>query len=164
MEDYSEMADLLKKLVVISDNSVIPGLVDSAFIKNYGQFYSLLHRESPVYHSILEANTISKNININIFKSSIFVVRDLSKFIEDINNKCSKKYSVNDGIQRWRGQTNSMQNFVNLFDNDFRKSLYSKAWYHKRNETWIGDFKWESLPKSNYSYVNVHMNKGNVNY
>lgn len=158
--------DFIKKTVALVEPQKIIPLVLSAFTKQYSEFFDTAFSNINYDYSFFNEN--SETMNINLLNNCLFVVKDLEKFLIDFNKaltsfnkelKKSSDISLNQGPQAWRGQINSMQNFLNLFDYDFRKSLYHQALYHKNV-----NFNIETLSQRNYSFENIHMNIGNVKW
>lgn len=98
-------------------------------------------------------------VNYNFLSRVIFVVEDLDVLINSL--KGLKENRVNQGIQKWRGQSDSLSNVISVIDNDFRKSLNRHNQYHVN----VGTIPRESLiGRSKFSYQNIHLNIGNVRW
>lgn len=72
-------------------------------------------------------------VQINlVIKKLLFIVQDKEALLKSIFDK---GYNINQGPQQWKGQINSMSNFLNYLYIDYRKLLYnhSKLHYNKGN-------------------------------
>jgi hypothetical protein len=97
--------------------------------------------------------------NYNLLGRLIFVTEDLDSLINKL--KGSFDGSVNQGPQKWRGQSDSLSNTINSIDSDFRKSMNCHNQYHVN----MGNIPRKSLiGRSKFSYQNIHLNLGNVRY
>lgn len=138
-----ETANLLSLIIEKSYKPFIEQVLKN-FIKDFDEINQDLDEES--------------NISINLANSSLFVLSDIegfkTKFLE-------KGYKLNEGPQSWRGQINSMSALLSIFDMEFRNSLYLHNQHHVRNGR--VDSKY-SLPKSKFSFRNIHMNLGNIRW
>jgi hypothetical protein len=147
----------INKLAFVGDYDIISDLVDLAVKKNHKEFANIIFDNKHTYElfnrtfrfNIEDTNDIK---NPNIINGCLFVVDDLSMFLTKIK---SKGYVINAGPQKWRGQVNSMNNFLTCLDIDFRYSLYKHNEYHV-NYTGLGSNT--SLSKSKFSYRNIHQN------
>lgn len=72
-----------------------------------------------------------------------------------VNNIESKGYKLNKGPKKWRGQVNAMSNKLSCIDIDFTRSLYKHS---------VHNSLYSPLPKSAFSYNNIHMNLGSVRW
>lgn len=96
---------------------------------------------------------------VSIINSCLFVVDNLSWFIGNIREK---GYNINGGPQKFRSQTNSLNNSLSLIDLYFRTSLYNHNQYHYNvlgnlPENWV-------LSKEELSFTNIHNNLGNTKW
>jgi len=97
-------------------------------------------------------------LKINLLNNCLFVVRDLEKFLNFIK---IKHKDVNPGIQKWRGQVNTMNNLIFCIDQDFRSSLYNYNQYHLNKKNLSSNL---ALSKHNISFNNIHKNLGNIKW
>jgi hypothetical protein len=67
----------------------------------------------------------NKLMNYYFLDKCIFIVSDLEDLINNL-----KDYSPNQGINRIRGQSNSLMNTISIIDNNFRDSLQNHHYYH----------------------------------
>jgi hypothetical protein len=97
--------------------------------------------------------------NYNFLGRLVFITDDLDSLIKDLQEPFNGK--VNQGPQKWRGQSDSLSHVIDSIDNDFRKSLNRHNQYHVNN----GNIPRNSLiGRSKFSYQNVHLNIGNVRW
>ena len=87
--------------------------------------------------------------NTNILSNIIFVTNDLPGLIKNL-----EKFNVNQGIQKSRGQINSMADKLVTIDKAFRLSMYNHALYH---DDYIFNY-------NDFSSKNIHMNLGYRRY
>ena len=158
--NYFDFFDLLKKFVIVHDSEKISCLIDLALKCEYEQFFTLAFPKAFSYldHSDLNADTIT---NLNVLNDCLFVVKDLDKFIKILRS--SLQLNVNEGPQAWRGQINTMQQFLSLFDCDYRDSLLHQIAYYLDRYYLDDDRKIEKL-KKHYTFENVHIKWGNVKW
>jgi hypothetical protein len=81
-----------------------------------------------------------------------------------LKNISDKGYTVTQGPQAWRGQINSINNFLNYLDVDYRKSLYNHSILHYSKGNLDNSWKDETLTKKHFSFRNIHQNLGNVRW
>jgi hypothetical protein len=159
--NYLEMFNFLNRLLYIADNEIMSELIDLACKRHHLEFLQRIlgsFMEYDLNKKKLDNDKKEDDVNINIINGCLFVVQDLNLFIEGIKNK---NYIVNEGPQKWRGQVNSINNFLNCLDMDFRNSLYLHNLYHIQNRNIDKRFE---LSKSKFSFNNIHMNLGNVRW
>ena len=159
LENYFDYFDLTKKHAIMFPSETIYCLIDLALKREYKQFFNIVYPGLPdlPYN---EANPIT---NLDLFKDCLFVVSDLDKFIKIINNERSTDLQVNQGSKTWRGQINSIQQFLTLFDCDYRNSLWDQINFHKYRGTSV-DVRKIEVSMKNYSFQNIHMKRGNVKW
>lgn len=149
----SNFINILNKFVYIMDLNKMFYLLRLIYIKDNINFTQYLLKE------FMNINISLSNLNMldtNILNNSIFIVRDLNKFLNII--KTDPSFNLNQGNQKWRGQINSLNSFINSFDQDFRNSLYSYNQYHISVDTISPAY---NLPRNLFSFNNIHKNLGN---
>lgn len=161
IKNYNDLFIYTNKLTYISDYDILADLIDLAVKKKYKEFSNIIYNNKEVFKSYNRNISISTDLsienNLNIINGCLFAVGDLNMFISKLKNK---GYVVNAGPQKWRGQVNSMNNFLTCLDIDFRYSLYMHNEYHaNKNPNWA-----YNIPKSKFSYRNVHQNLTGVRW
>jgi hypothetical protein len=156
ISNYNELFKLINMLNYTSDYDDVATLIDLAYNKKHDEFgYTILSSvgdnlfNRSISFNISESDQIPK---INITNSCLYIVDDLNFFIEKVK---SKGYVINAGPQKWRGQVNSMNNFLTCIDVDFRNSLYRHNQHHVTIRSIDSKL---SLAKSKFSYRNIHQN------
>lgn len=97
--------------------------------------------------------------NYNLLGRTVFVTDDLDSLIKQLEGSLNEK--VNQGPQKWRGQTDSLSHVINSIDNDFRKSMNRHNQFHVNNGTIPRN---SLIGRSKFSYQNIHLNIGNVRW
>lgn len=153
---YHRVFDLAYILGLKTDIDHMSKLVELAFYEEY----SLFLRE------IIDLGDINEKLSsiakperrIGVLNGCIFVVGgdNLKLFIDAIRNK---GFNINTNVRKHRGSVNSMNNFLNLLDQDFRNSLYLHNQYHVDHGFLPQKY---GLIKKAFSFKNIHMNIGNV--
>lgn len=157
--DLKSTLNLINKLTYLADYDLMSKLIDLANKKNYLEFIKeILNSVDNAEMLIGKLSSIENVRSINIINSCLFVVKDIDKFI---NNLRDKGLSANCGPQPLRGQVNSISNFLSCLDMDFRKGLYNHNRFHVMNGNIDRKFL---LTRNKFSFVNIHMNTGNVHY
>lgn len=121
------------------------------------KIYNLYNKDSTGLGLLKDKLSNSSLKRYNLLNRSVFIVQDLNLLLE----KLEKSYTINQGPQKWRGQSNSLNNVISVIDNDFRKSLNRHNQYHV-NEGTIG--RNHLIGRSKFSYQNIHLNIGNVRW
>ena len=117
-------------------------------------------KESIVINSFKSEN--ESVIYDNLMHKTLFVVNDLNLFKSNLSNK---GFIVNEGLQKWRGQINSISSFLSSIDSDYRESLYNHNKIFTSSNRFLSFGKnIEPLVKSIFSYKNIHLNLGNVRW
>lgn len=98
-------------------------------------------------------------VNYNFLGRIIFITTNLNNLVNLLSSCC--KGGINQGPQKWRGQSNSLSNTIESIDNDIRISMNNHHQYHFNkgnvpNNKFIG--------KSKFSYQNIHINLGYVRW
>ena len=162
INNYVDLYSLINVLTCVADYNTISDMIDLAIKKNHRDFATKIFDNKNIYNPF--DRTFKLNINnndegnVNIINGCLFVVENLNTLIAKIR---AKGYIINAGPQKWRGQVNSMNNFLTCLDIDFRYSLYKHNQYHVINNGL--DIKY-SLTKSKFSYRNIHQNIGGVKW
>ena len=145
---------------ICSDTNELVNLLTLGFNKEYKAYFNHLLK-SLNREIILDDNPNLEHVKdddkLNITNTSIYMVNDINCFVKTLN----KNFSVNEGPQKWRGQINSMNGILSTMDIDYRNSLYNHNNFHVRNNTIHRNY---SLPRSSFSFRNIHMNIGNVRW
>ena len=156
--DTFEIIRLINKLNYFTYCNQMVDIIKAANSKNYGDFVKLIL--PTVYDSYDHLKDTLENAkpDINIINSLVFVVRDINEFVKKVRDK---GFNFNEGGQKWRGQVDSMNAFLNSMDTDYRTSLFNHNNYHVINGLVSRKF---DLDKSKFSFRNIHMNIGNVRW
>lgn len=157
-----KLISIINRINFISkDSSELAHIIDLSIKKDIIEYIHFII--DPLYKNKYKSDlnldqwTYDPN-EINIINSCLYVVND----INDLKNKLTNKgYLINEGLQRWRGQINSMSGILSTMDMDYRNSLYNHNEYHVKLGEVDRDFY---LPKSKFSFRNIHMNLGNVKW
>jgi hypothetical protein len=158
IKNLSSLFNMTNNLSFIGNKNIITSLVDLAIKKEYLLFLNIIYNNA--YGSLFEKwvkdNSSDK---VSIIDGSVFVVDNLSWFLYNIREN---GYNINGGPQKFRSQTNSLNNFLSLIDLDFRTSLYNHNQYHYNvlgnlPENWV-------LSKEELSFTNIHKNLGNTRW
>ncbi len=163
IKNYVDLYLLINVLTYVTDYDILCDLIDLAIKKNYKGFSAKIFNYKNFYSPFnrtfrFNIENISEKENINIINGCLFVVDNLNVFISNLRNK---GYIINAGPQKWRGQVNSMNNFLTCLDIDFRYSLYKHNQYHVVNNGLDAKY---NLTKSKFSYRNIHQNIGGVRW
>jgi hypothetical protein len=161
VNNYKELFNLINKMNVTLEDKSISYLMDLAFNKQFseikdflfeGDSYSLA--DQTILFNHLNDNSSNAKIvtNLNALNSCLFIVNDLNTLVKNIK---AKGYEMNEGPQKWRGQVNSINNFLYSLDIDFRNSLYRHNQYHVKQGKIDESL---SLAKSKFSFRNIHQN------
>jgi DNA-directed RNA polymerase len=149
-KDINLALELITKLIHVQDIKTMSTVIGLGYQKSITKFIYLL----------LGTDYSKKLLNkdFSILNSSLFVVRDLNKLIDNVKER---GFSVNKGPQKWRGQINSMTSFLSTIDADYRDSLYNHYSHHKNN---LHSEYRHNLERKHFSFLNIHNNIGNVRY
>lgn len=142
----------------IADNESMAHLLHLIYNKSISTFIKVVMKGCENVDLI--CNELSNEFVDNYIKlmnSCVFMVRDLNLLKENLSKM---DYDVNEGAQKWRGQVNSMNNFLSFWDCDFRNSLYDHHCYHIDN----GRLDYGLLPRNKFSFKNIHKNLGQVRW
>ena len=156
IQNYNDLFTLINTMVATVDIESISTLVDLGVRKDYEEFKQFLFEGN--HYNLANKSVVFDKMNgkldgnLNVINSCLFVVSDLNYLLKEVK---SKGYEINEGPQKWRGQVNSMNNFLTSIDIDFRNSLYRHNQYHVKHNK-INESL--SLAKSNFSYRNIHQN------
>lgn len=129
--NFKYVVELINHLLHINDYNNLGLLLDLAYNKEYYNFCNLFY--SPLYNNFISNLSYNNNcISVDFLNNMVFIVDNKELFINSIKEK---GYNVNEGPQQWRGHINSMSNFLNYLDTDYRESLYNHYNYHLCNKT-----------------------------
>lgn len=161
--NYNELFSFINRLLLSGNYEDLASLVHLSFIKDYKGVINLMFGGASNYivgNNIIYWDSIIENelVNIDVLSGCLFVVRDLDGLVDSIKGK---GYLINQGPKRWRGQVNSMSNFLSLFDVDYRNSLYRHNQYHVSKGSIEARL---ALNKSKFSFRNVHQNISGVKW
>lgn len=137
--------------------SDISGIVNLAFHKNYRDLTPLItHR---YLDNAMVKNNITQtfNIDLNVINRLVFIVYDLTIFETKIRDL---GININQGPQKFRGQTSSINNTLLNLDKFFRDSLYEHNTLLCQNKKYNSKY----IKRSFFSYKNIHMGLGNVRW
>lgn len=146
--------NLLNQLIYIGSLDDICYIIDKSVKKDFDSLIRFILYGFPI------SDTLIKYKENNILNSSLYVVKDLQLFIENII-KCG--YTVNEGPQKWRGQINSISSFLSVLDCDFRESLYNHYQYHKSIRA-LDPKIYSPLKPRSFSFNTIHQNMGSVRW
>ena len=162
--NIGSVINVIKNMSYISKSEDMGYLVDLMYKKKYSEFIRFVFSSAPFYH-LLEDKWCKSGYNLDdddlcsknysFIDSCLFIVQDLALLKNNLKNK---GYIVNEGPQSLRGQVNSMNNFLNLLDLDYRRSLYNHNFYHSS----VGNCN--PLDRNRFSFKNIHINLGNVRW
>lgn len=140
----------------IKDIDMLANLVNLAIKRDYYKFMITVCKSENEYlnRSINNLN-LYHHKDVNLLKSSLFLVQDLSFFIKSIN---AFGYKCNAGSQKQRGQVNYSNHILTLLDIQFRTSLYKHYCYHCERNASVN----LNVNVNNFSYDNIHKNIGGV--
>jgi hypothetical protein len=160
--DTLELFYLINKLLYVADHNHMSDLIDLAFKKdikkfadnifNFNSSYSI-HDRTFEFSEEMDATQFSYTKEFSFINECLFVVSDLNSFIKNIKDK---GYIINEGPLKWRGQINSMDNFLCSIDIDYRNSLYEHNQYHIDKDISISKYY---IERYNFSFKNIHQNK-----
>jgi hypothetical protein len=157
--NYFETLSLINRLLYVSDYSTMSLLLKYGIDKNYLEFIRIVLGTIKNYNDL--ENKLLKDDNppsFNVINSCLFVVEDQKSFLDIIQNN---GYTVSGGPSKWRAQVSSISNFLSNLDLDYRWSLYHHNNYHAKT----GNIDWKfKLPRSKFSFNNIHMNLGGVRW
>lgn len=158
--EYINFINLLKKFVNIIDIKNMCYLLNSIYKKDSINFLCHLYKMSFFDNETCIVNCI-KNVeeNLNLLTKCLFVVKDLDIFINNVKEIVNKK--VNQGPQSSRGETNSMNGFLDYLDYGFRDCLYKHHRYHFDR---IGIKHEFCLSRKNFSIQNMRQNLGSPKF
>lgn len=170
-ESIYKLFDIVNRLSYICDYEMLSVLLDLACKKNYYEFAEIiLWNFSKRYFNIGHQVDPDKE-PLNLLNSSVFVVRDINILIENV--KKIGYCNINEGPQPWRGQINSISHFLSSIDTDYRINIYNHYKHHLelqancRHKSTISGYtlhQEDIIPRSNFSFRNIHMNIGNVKW
>ena len=160
--DISYILYLINRLIYVGDGKDMFNIISSASKKDYVGFIKEILGTIPnhdlLMNKVLHGKIKLKSKSISMINSCLFLVHDLDKFIKGLKDK---GLQVNCGPQSQRGENNSIINFLNCLDTDFRFALYNHHKHHTLNRNPKVKYL---LDLNKFSFRNVHMNIGNVRY
>ena len=137
-------------------------LLDNSFNKNYYEYTKILY--NTLCPNKFTDNKIIFNKDVELtdpFNRILFVVHDKKALLKNISNK---GYIVTQGPPAWAGQINSINNFLNLLDVDYRNSLHNHSKLHYSKGNLDNSWKDETLTRKHFSFENIHQNIGNTRW
>jgi len=146
----SNVINFLNKRVYIMNLYKMFNILNSIYLRDDRNF---MHH---LYSRPLDKIPSNFMLETSILNNSVFIVRDLNKFLNIIKRETS--FNLNQGNQKWRGQINSLNSFINCFDQDFRHDLFLYNQYHIDRDNISYAL---NLPKDLFSFNNIHKKLGN---
>ena len=98
----------------------------------------------------------------NMLSRFIFIVGDLDKMENSLENKL--KLKVNQGPQKFRGQCSYISHILFSIDKAFRESMCNHNRIHVEELTCNKEKNDRYIPKSCFSFKNIHINLGKVRW
>lgn len=142
--NYEEIGELIKLLYKKDEKNILKALRKSVIMETLEEYLSEYKR----------VNTY------NYLSRFIFIVSDLDSFINSIAKTIGSE--VNQGPQKHRGTSSYISYILISLDKAFRASMYN----HNRtyvNYVWKTQDKYDIyIPKSCFSFKNIHINLGKV--
>ena len=146
----------LKRICFVSDINRMAFLVSLILDKNYKDLIKETLNSLNCYDKLIEA--YNEEETINLINNSLFVVKDLNKFVLAIKNY---NYNINTGPQQHRGHINSINSSLSMLDSEYRNNLYLHHKYHVVNSYINTNF---ILNREKFSFRNIHSNLGGVKW
>ena len=149
--NYKDLALIIIRALQLSYNEFLDSILGVVFKEN------ISFKENIYLDNKSEILEEWRNSRYSIIDNCLFLLEDLESFIKHLREL---GFNVNEGPQPWRGQVNSINSLLSLVDVDYRDSLYNHNHYHTKVVPKIDKDLY--IPKSKFSFKNVHMNLGNV--
>jgi len=160
--DLKDLVEFSTSLLYVSNYEKMTCLLDKSFNKNYYEYSKI------IYNTLCSSKFFEKKILFNSdvkltnpFNRILFVVHDKQALLKNVSNQ---GYTVTQGPPAWRGQINSINNFLNYLDVDYRNSLYNHSKLHYSKGNLDNSWSDETLTKKHFSFRNIHQNLGNVRW
>lgn len=156
-----DFVNISKKYVTVITSSLMSHLVYLLYNKKFWEVIYFVFKFAEIKENIFftDKTEINFDKDIHLLNNCLFVVKDIKVFIDKIRDYTNA--TISEGPSRLRGQVNSMNNFLNCLDKDFRNCLYEHNRYHLKRKNVSSKY---FLPKSCFSFQNVHMNLGNIRW
>ncbi len=156
----NETIGFVNSLCLNSDVSQMSKLVELAFFGKYSLYLKEIMNSEVINKKLSCIPDSGINNSISLLNGCVFLTtnNNIDVFINSIRDK---GFNINAGVKKHRGSVNSMNNFLNLIDQDFRNSLYLHNLYHVRHDTLN---QRNALIKKHFSFKNIHMNIGDVRW
>jgi len=151
--EFLAFYDQVKKLSFAIDQNELPHLIKLGVIKKYKDFFIKI--SSSFENDLKDIHSDYYNIDLYLLRDCLFVVKDLTSILHTLR---SLGFQVTKGPENLRQRLNSMSSFLSCIDDDYRQNLYK---YQINDNNISIDYK---LPRSKFSFKNIHMNLGNVKY
>lgn len=159
MDGYNDLYDILH---IIKTMNYVTDYKTMLYIINL----MCKNQTSDLVKFVLKNDELKKNLFDNKFNDEliddyrllnncVFFVKDLELFKKTIEDS----FVINEGSQKWRGQVNTMNSFLNLWDYDFRENLWDNYTYHLNK----GNIEFP-ISKNKFSFKNIHMKLGKVRW
>ena len=142
------------------DSNNINKLIIGLFSKNCEDVSDALNIENLRSNKFYK--NFKKNMIYNLTSRFIFFVPDISTFIESLKTNMT---DLNQGSQKNRGRISYISHILNTIDKDFRMSMFNHnrvllEEYGLKNDKRLTFY----IPKSCFSFKNIHINLGNTKW
>lgn len=150
--------DICKFIKLVWERKIYDAIV--GLIELYGLYTNRTEGLNMLKEKVLKEKVRKTNLdNYNFLSRVVFITDDLSYLIKDIRKSVDR--NVNEGLQKWRGQSNSLSHVIDRIDADFRESLNR----HNQYPVNVGTIPKDSfIGRSKFSYQNIHKNIGNIRF
>lgn len=155
---YYEIIKLINKLMYLSNYETMSQLLRYGYNNEYSNFISKIVSSIPDFDIEYRLKRTRWEIPISLINSCVFVVNDINLFLASVKDK---DLNINQGPSGWRGQVSSMQNILCNLDTEYRNQLYQSNLHDVQSYNLDKRFL---LPRSKFSFNNIHMNLGSVRW
>jgi hypothetical protein len=119
--------------------------------------YSCSNEDKNRIFTILKNSKLS---NYYFLDKCLFIIKDKDSFIKTIKKTING--SVNQGTNKLKmGQTNSLIYTLSIIDHNFRNSL---RWHNRYHYEMNNITKDDLIPNSKFTYKNIHINMGRIQF
>lgn len=144
--NYEKIGELIKFLCQKNEINILKTLNKDISIEQLEEYISSLEKKH-IY---------------NYISRFIFIVSDLDSFINSIQKTTDSR--VNQGPQKSRGNNNYISYILSRVDKSFRDSMYNHNRIYVESINNTQDKHNRSIPKSCFSFKNIHINLGKVRW